>query len=211
MKTEPKSMMIDVLIDLAIIIDVAHGSNVIGKQSPDGSFKEYIWSRKVGKMLGLLLQNIGFRVYFDVDEETEPGLSHRVHRINNIPEDNKFMISLHSNASGSQPRFRPAYGCEIWAHPGAVKSDIYGDIIAQGLIKDFPELTEIKHYFRKGSDDEHFVKHAKFTVLTCKCTAVLIEWCFYDNLNDLQRLKDDDMNMRYVQSLAQSIKKIAQL
>ena len=42
------------------IIDFAHGSDVAGKQSPDGRHKEYLWSRKVGKMLAESLKHEGF-------------------------------------------------------------------------------------------------------------------------------------------------------
>ena len=45
---------------LVVIIDPAHGIDVKGKQSPDGSQKEYQWSRKVCNLLSNSLKNNNF-------------------------------------------------------------------------------------------------------------------------------------------------------
>ena len=47
---------------LVVIIDPAHGIDVKGKQSPDGSHKEYQWSRKVSTLLSNSLKNNNFIV-----------------------------------------------------------------------------------------------------------------------------------------------------
>ena len=36
---------------LIVILDPAHGSDVKGKRSPDGTHLEYIWSREICKKL----------------------------------------------------------------------------------------------------------------------------------------------------------------
>lgn len=66
------------------IIDFAHGSDVAGKQSPDGRHKEYLWSRKVGKMLAESLKHEGFEVAFTNTKDTEIGLSRRKEIANNL-------------------------------------------------------------------------------------------------------------------------------
>ena len=73
------------------IIDFAHGSDVAGKQSPDGRHKEYLWSRKVGKMLAERLKREGFEVAFTNTKDTEIGLSRRKEIANNL-EDRKSVV-----------------------------------------------------------------------------------------------------------------------
>lgn len=85
------------------IIDFAHGSDVAGKQSPDGRHKEYLWSRKVGKMLAESLKHEGFEVAFTNTKDTEIGLSRRKEIANNLDTPRggtKFLLSLHNNAAG---------------------------------------------------------------------------------------------------------------
>ena len=85
------------------IIDFAHGSDVAGKQSPDGRHKEYLWSRKVGKALAERLEQEGFEVAFTNTGDTEIGLSRRKEIANKLDTPRggaKFLLSLHNNAAG---------------------------------------------------------------------------------------------------------------
>lgn len=96
------------------IIDFAHGSDVAGKQSPDGRHKEYLWSRKVGKMLAERLKQNGFEVAFTNTKDTEIGLSRRKEIANNLDTPRggaKFLLSLHNNAAG-------------WGMNGALQGDL---------------------------------------------------------------------------------------
>jgi N-acetylmuramoyl-L-alanine amidase len=47
---------------LVVILDPAHGIDTPGKRSPDGVHLEYIWSRKVCRMLEQALKQKGFKV-----------------------------------------------------------------------------------------------------------------------------------------------------
>ena len=97
------------------IIDFAHGSDVAGKQSPDGRHKEYLWSRKVGKMLAERLKQNGFEVAFTNTKDTEIGLSRRKEIANNLDTPRggaKFLLSLHNNAAGMGNEWCTARGFE---------------------------------------------------------------------------------------------------
>lgn len=95
------------------IIDFAHGSDVPGKQSPDGKHKEYLWSRKVGGMLAERLKQEGFKVAFTNTSDKEIGLSRRREIANNLDPlgGTKFLLSLHNNAAG-------------WGMNGALQGDL---------------------------------------------------------------------------------------
>ena len=49
---------------LCIILDPAHGNGVKGKCSPDGTHKEYLWSREICKKLASKLDTLGYEVHF---------------------------------------------------------------------------------------------------------------------------------------------------
>ena len=50
---------------LIVILDPAHGSDVKGKRSPDGTHLEYIWSREICKKLKDRLILNDFREFFN--------------------------------------------------------------------------------------------------------------------------------------------------
>ena len=88
---------------LIVILDPAHGSDVKGKRSPDGTHLEYIWSREICKKLKDRLILNDFRVKYTNETENEIGLSKRKEIANNIkssPGEYKFLVSLHNNAAG---------------------------------------------------------------------------------------------------------------
>ena len=62
---------------ITVILDPAHGSDVPGKRSPDGTHLEYRWSRERVKSLRTKLKAKGYDVLVTTESETEPGLSRR--------------------------------------------------------------------------------------------------------------------------------------
>ena len=178
------------------IIDFAHGSDVAGKQSPDGRHKEYLWSRKVGKMLAERLKQNGFEVAFTNTKDTEIGLSRRKEIANNLDTPRggaKFLLSLHNNAAGMGNDWANARGFEIYTSPGNTTSDKFAKVILDNLAKDFPS------YKNRGT------KEANFTVLMGSgYSAVLIEWLFQDNKEDVKLLQDETTNNKFMDSLVSS-------
>jgi len=186
---------------LVIILDAAHGKDVPGKCSPDGTHREYFWSRNICRQLKNLLESNGYTVHLTAPEDNEPGLSERVKRANTFPEANKFLLSLHNNAAGSGNEWMSARGVEAWTTIGQTKSDIAVTKILEVLSTSFPELK-----FRYDKTDGDTDKENNWTVLTGKTyKAVLLEWCFQDNKEDLAIIKDKNYNDKLCDALLEAI------
>lgn len=189
------------------IIDFAHGSDVAGKQSPDGRHKEYLWSRKVGKMLAESLKHEGFEVAFTNTKDTEIGLSRRKEIANNLDTPRggtKFLISLHNNAAGMGNEWCTARGFEIYTAKGQTRSDLFATVIFEQLQEDFPTADGYKH--RTDPSDGDSDKEANFTVLMGNnYWGVLLEWLFQDNPDDVALLEDDSVNQKLVESLTKAL------
>lgn len=189
------------------IIDFAHGSDVAGKQSPDGRHKEYLWSRKVGKMLAERLKREGFEVAFTNTKDTEIGLSRRKEIANNLDAPRggtKFLLSLHNNAAGMGNEWCAARGFEICTTKGQTRSDLFATVIFEQLQEDFPTTDGYKH--RTDPSDGDPDKEANFTVLMGNnYWGVLLEWLFQDNPDDVALLEDDSVNRELVESLTKAL------
>lgn len=192
---------------LVVILDPAHGSDVAGKCSPDGTHKEYQWSRKVCNMLEDALLEKDFRVEFTNVYESEIGLSKRKQFASDLIVDAdqiKLLVSLHNNAAGNGNKFMSARGFEIYTSVGKTKSDEFAEIIMKNLMIDFPTLMGFKH--RVDRSDGDLDKEANFTVLMgAGYSAILLEWLFQDNKEDLAKLKDENTNRKLVSSLVKSL------
>ena len=192
---------------ISVIIDPAHGSNVSGKCSPDGTHKEYKWSREVGKMIEVRLIALGYDIHWTTHLETEPGLSARKNAANNItiPKGNvKFLISNHNNAAGADGKWHNAEGVEIWTSKGRSTSDVFADFLISSLYDAF-NIEPIK--FRYDNTDGDKDKEENFTVLMGNYFAVLIEWLFQDNAADVTFLKNKQLNEKYADAVVAGIEK----
>ena len=106
-----------------VILGTAHGSNVPGKRSPDGKFREYKFSREVIAMLRPRLEAHGYTVFVDMpsDEVPRPGsteLSLRCRYVNGICKkfgsQNCIYVSIHVNAAGSDGQWHDARGFAVY-------------------------------------------------------------------------------------------------
>lgn len=189
------------------IIDFAHGSDVAGKQSPDGRHKEYLWSRKVGRALAESLTKLGFKVAFTNTGDTEIGLSRRKSIANNIDTPNggaKLLVSLHNNAAGMGKEWCTVRGFEIYTAKGQTRSDLFAQVIFEQLQEDFPIADGYKH--RVDTHDGDSDKEENFTVLMgSNYWSVLLEWLFQDNPDDLKLLEDETVNTKLVESLTKAM------
>ena len=52
-----------------IILGTAHLKSTPGKCSPDGKFKEYLYSREICKAVKAILEDLGYKVLIDIEEE----------------------------------------------------------------------------------------------------------------------------------------------
>lgn len=191
---------------LVIILDCAHGVDVKGKCSPDGTHREYKWSRLICGKLRDKLESLGYRVEYTNKTENEIGLSQRKNIANNIKINSdqvKFLISLHNNAAGNGSNWTNATGFEIFTSKGQTLSDKFAQVIMSNLQKDFPESNGFKH--RVDLTDGDLDKEENFTVLMGNYYGILLEWLFQDNKEDVKLLNDEIINNKLIDSLVKSI------
>lgn len=90
---------------MKILIDAGHGSNTSGKQSPDGSLKEYAWARDIAQRLETRLKANGHDVQRIVLEDNDISITTRCNRVNTICQqvgaNNAVLVSIHNNAAGN--------------------------------------------------------------------------------------------------------------
>ncbi|CAK0762989.1 N-acetylmuramoyl-L-alanine amidase [Gammaproteobacteria bacterium] len=192
---------------LTVILDPAHGEDVAGKRSPDGLHREYKWSRDlINKFLAPKLVANGFYVVCTNTTQNEIGLMKRVHNADAIPGNNKILLSLHNNAAGMGDKWYTARGVCIYTSKGTTKSDDYATKIYYQLKKDFPELS-----FRSDVQDGDPDYEENFTILYTKCPAMLLEFLFQDNKDDVKLLQDEIITKRLSDSLVTILIKIDEL
>lgn len=186
---------------LTIILDPAHGEDVPGKRSPDGLHREYKWSREICSMLADCLIDNGFNVEFTNTTDKEIGLTARVRAANDVEAKRKLVISPHNNAAGMGDKWMNARGYSVYTSKGQTASDKYAEIVLQNLRLEFPDLRG-----RFDKSDGDLDNEANFTVIAkTTCPAMLIEWLFQDNKEDLLLIQDDSINERFVSVLVDSI------
>jgi len=183
---------------LTIGLDDAHGSNILGKGSPDGRHREWIWSKRWTGVLKHQLELVGFPVVLIAPEDPEPGLLNRRERMNKIAGP-AFMFSLHNNAAGMGVQWMNAHGFSVWTTKGLTKSDKCADIIFNNLRKFLPEIP-----YRHDITDQDHDYESNFTVLTSKHPSVMLEYLFQDNQADLILIENDALCMKMIQALVES-------
>lgn len=189
--------------ELKIVLDAAHGEEVAGKRSPDGRFREYKWSREIIAKLKPALTALGYEVFESNKTTKEIGLSVRAANANKVPGP-KIFISIHANAAGNGTTWMNARGYSVYTTKGQNNSDKVAEIMMKQFALDFPELKA-----RPDKSDGDLDQEENFTVIfKVNCPAVLIEWNFQDNKEDVEILLNDEYNKKLVASLVESIIKI---
>ena len=183
-----------------VVLDPAHGEETPGKRSPDGRFREYLWSRMIIEKLSEKLDDAGFCVRETNTSKKEIGLSNRA-GVCNMINGKKILISIHSNAAGNGVEWKTATGFSVYTTKGKTKSDKVAEVLMSGFIKDFPELKARMDMSDGDKDTEE-----NFTVIQkANCPAVLIEWMFQDNKDDVEILLSEEYTNRLVDSIYNSI------
>jgi N-acetylmuramoyl-L-alanine amidase len=192
--------------DILFILDRAHGKDVSGKQSPDGSFVEWVYSDKVVKSLIQEMNKLEIPNDVTVDDDYEIGLVNRVIKGNELSkETNKAVfITFHNNAGGGT-------GNELFIkrNPSDEEIDV-ANIMSKRLIYDFPEFKWRQH------DPDLLYKEANYVVLAGSSkynikpdyTPIYLEFLFMDHPDDLKMLKDEKIFKRYIDSLLYGIVEI---
>lgn len=196
------------MTDTLLILDPAHGKDVPGKESPDGTHQEWKWSRQRIHSIFYDLENAakGFDVavpYLRFDNE--PGLRQRVDYYNYLADQYKIsiMISLHNDAFGNT--WTTPRGFTIFTSRGDTDADLYATAIGTELKRMLPdERWRFDYGLSRDEVKRDLDREANFTVLAgyregqewrpTRYDGILIENLFMTNRDDLKNLKDDKWN-----------------
>lgn len=197
-----------------VILGTAHGSNVPGKQSPDGKFREYAHSRMLINLMKPRLEALGFIVLVDIPQDIVPTpqkqeLEKRVAIVNSICKkygtSNCLYVSIHVNAAGGDGKWKKAGGWCAFTTKGKTKSDIAAECLyeeAEINLKDYETImkvgktkgvyTELQRPFRTDKvDGDKDLEQNFYVIYHTKCPAVLVENLFQDNRQDVAYLTSE--------------------
>ena len=180
---------------ITIVLGTAHQKSILGKGSPDGRIKEYQYSRELCQAIKSILENLGFRVIIDVEEDDlkmtqSKELITRCQVVNSLVKQYKdcIYISIHLNAAGSDGKWHNATGWEIYTSVGQTKSDILAEYIYKAA-----RYNNKEKKLRVDNSDGDSDKEAHLYVLKhTDCPAVLTENFFMDSKNDVEYLLSDE-------------------
>ncbi len=207
----------------SLILDVAHGINTPGKQSPDGRHKEWIWSRETArKAMHELLNTNDLNFHFHcpyLSYENEPGLTKRVQIYNQMSKtyDRTLVLPLHNDAAplnicDNEGWCSSAHGIAFWTSRGETPADKW----ATFMYNRFKILMPDEHFRtaywlgekEKIKDPDY---EANFTVLAGNkyvkplYEAILMEVLFQTNKKDVEKLLSEDWNDIFVSILVSVI------
>lgn len=172
-----------------ILIDNGHGAETPGKRSPDGTFREYAWTREVARMVCDILQAEGYNAKLLVPEDRDISLVERCRRANQYDKAGSILVSIHNNAAGNGSKWMAARGWSIYTTRGVTEADRLAEAIWKRAEKVFKPAHPVRSYSSHplGHDfEENF-----YILIHAYCPAVLIEHFFMDNREDVAYLKTD--------------------
>ena len=144
---------------MKILIDNGHGENTPGKRSPDGTFREYAYTREIA-------------------DEVVRELAKRGYGANNV-----LLVSIHCNAAGNG-EWMNARGWSAYTTKGKTKADELANRMYDAAAC-FITGQKIRRDYSDGDPDweENF-----YILSKTKCPAVLTENFFMDNKEDIAYL-----------------------
>lgn len=169
---------------MIILIDNGHGKETAGKCSPDGTLKEYAFTRKIAEAVAKRLIAWGYNAVMLVTEENDVPLTQRCRRANKVcavhGKENVILVSIHCNAAGNGKQWMKGHGWEAYSYYGNSESDRLASCLYAAA-----ELHLPGHSIRKDMSDGDCDKEAGFYILRyTQCAAVLTENLFMDNKED---------------------------
>lgn len=174
-----------------VCLDPGHGPDTTNG-SPDGSYKEREFTWDMYQRLTPLLEAQGVNVICTRTEDTKPSLTERATVANNAGAD--CFVSLHTNASGSG--WSDAHGLELYTSSGPETAE--RNVLAGHLLDAFSAAG-----VTLWADA---VKHELYTVLVkTNMPAVLIEYGFHTNREDVALLKDSAYRDKLAEATARGV------
>lgn len=173
---------------LKVLIDNGHGINTPGKRSPDGSLREYAYTREIAIRVEEELKKHGVEAIRIVPEEEDILLGERRTRANLYKANETILVSIHCNAAGNGTNWMQARGWEAWTSPGETKADKLATCLYEAAIEQLPDMK-----IRRDTTDGDPDKESNFYILKhTKCPAVLTENLFQDNKEDVEFLLSEN-------------------
>lgn len=177
-----------------IILGTAHLKSTPGKCSPDKNFFEYKYSREICKTVKVILEDLGYKVFIDIEDEDldvnqSKELCLRCKIVNDLQKvyKNCIYISIHVNAAYSDGKWHDATGWEAYTSIGVTSADKLAECLYNAAKKNL-----IGKKLRVDTTDKDQDKEANFYVLKhTNCPAVLTENFFQDNKKDVEYLTSD--------------------
>jgi N-acetylmuramoyl-L-alanine amidase len=170
---------------MKVLIDNGHGAETPGKRSPDGSLREYAYTREIAIRVAIRLQQAGIDAIRIVPEETDVPLAERVDRANlAYAEAGKqaILVSIHCNAMGSGAEWMPARGWSVFVGGNASqKSKRLARAMAQAALSKKVKVRQPSRQVLYWTSDLYICRKTN-------CPAVLVENFFQDNREDVDFL-----------------------
>lgn len=171
-----------------IVLDAGHCHATAGKRSADGSLREWEFNNDMQYRLKSKLEQLGFIVYLvnpNPEKGSEVSLGARCRKANDYytklgkPKDFLF-ISLHANAAGAVT----ARGVEVFTCVGASSaSQNAAKKVCNAIYKDVYAIDQ-------GFKNRGHKLYNYYVVKHTNSPAILIEYAFYSNKEDLALLKN---------------------
>ena len=175
---------------MLVILDSGHNEKVAGKKAPDNSFYEWKFNNEMQYKIKQRLEDLNIKVYLTNPSpagKDEIGLTKRTELANSYwIKENKpktLFISIHANAYGTG--FNNARGTETYiAGNASNNSKNAANLINNNIFNTFKKID--------NNAKNRGVKTNNFTVIhKANMPAILLEYGFYSNLDDLKILKNN--------------------
>ena len=190
-------------MEKVVILGTAHRLREPGKCSPDGRFKECVYSRDVVTEIQAKLEDYGVRTYIDMTNfdlprtmqtpsvklERQRELGLRVNEANSICDrygkENCCYVSIHVNALGNDGKWHDSNGWQVCVSPQSSKdSKVLADFL-------FDAADDYGLKMRKPLPTQKYWEQSLYVLNRTHCPAVLTENLFQDNEKDVDFLLSD--------------------
>ena len=179
-----------------IILGTAHLKSTPGKCSPDKKFYEYKYSREICQAVKVALEDLGYTVFIDIEDEDLPNVSQskelclRCKIVNDLQKiyKNCIYISIHVNAAGNGTKWMNATGWSAYTSVGVTSADR----LAECLYSSAKKNLKGKKLRTDNTDKDSDIESNFYVLKHTNCPAVLTENFFQDNKEDIKYLTSDE-------------------
>lgn len=170
---------------MKILIDNGHGQETKGKCSPDGTHREWAWSRKFARRLRDELTARGYDARLLVPEDSDVSLRERVRRANSYAPGDAVVISIHNNAAGHGSGWHGARGFCALVAPGA-------SAVSRRLAAALTRAAARRGLTgNRALPPDGYLTASLAICRDTRCPAVLTENLFMDNAEDVALLRSE--------------------